>query len=58
MCHFFINKNYKINLHIKNSQTSTKLKLEFATNLQTHPQQRKGESIDPPPATTQAQNQN
>ena len=63
---FFI-KNYKINLHIRNSQTSTKLKPVFATDSQTHrfkkkksqthPQEREREkrnpSMDPLPVETQ-----
>ena len=41
---FFINKNYKINLHVTNSQTDTNLKPEFENDSQTHPRERRGES--------------
>ena len=41
---FFINKNYKINLHVTNSQTGTNLKPEFENDSQTHPRERRGES--------------
>ena len=41
---FFINKNYKINLHVTNSQIDTNLKPEFENDSQTHPRGRRGES--------------
>ena len=37
----FLIKNYKINLHIRNSQTGTKLKPIFAIDSQTHASKKK-----------------
>ena len=42
----FLIKNYKINLHIRNSQTGTKLKPIFAIDSQTHASKKK--FINPP----------
>ena len=54
---FFINKNYKINLHVTISQTGTNLKPEFENDSQTRPRERREESeepnIDSPPMETQ-----